>query len=89
MFRVHVALLIRSRRADADYATSEREAKRAREIVAVQMLRAYNNKCCVHMLRARCTDADQKPSPSYACVFIYLESEKEGHVQAKYDFELN
>jgi hypothetical protein len=30
-----------------------------------------------------------QPSPSYACVFIYLESEKEGHVQAKYDFELN
>jgi hypothetical protein len=66
LFRACVTLLTRSRRADADYATSERdtkrarradadystsepEAKRARAHVAVNVLRARNNKCCVHM----------------------------------------
>jgi hypothetical protein len=54
MLRANVALLTRSRRANADYATSERDAKRARRADADYATSERDAK------RAQRADADKK-----------------------------
>jgi hypothetical protein len=58
MLRAHVALLTRSRRADADNTTSERDPKRARRAEADYATSERDAK------RARRADADQKNAPT-------------------------